>query len=101
MKTSEIINDVANEIEKILREYDTARPNPIAIEKLELQYNRMRLHCGYCAEKIRNIVVLANDFYSTRRHQFHPGGADGIFRDICELLDAIRSWSNVWKQHNK
>ncbi|WP_230943335.1 hypothetical protein [Burkholderia cepacia] len=101
MKTSNIIRDVANVIEDVIRVNDIASPNPSAIEQLVFQYNRVRPHCGYCAEKIRKIIALADDFYSARRHQFHSRGADGLFFDIRENIDAIRSWADEWERHGK
>ncbi|MCA7968211.1 MULTISPECIES: hypothetical protein [Burkholderia cepacia complex] len=100
-RTSAIIRHIASEIESILRENDLAVPNPVALAQLELQHSRMRLHCGYCAERIRKISTLAKDFYSARRHQFHPQGADGVLRDIRTNLQAVRSWSSVWEKHGK
>ena len=101
MKTSEIIRAVAAEIEEILRENDLAAPNPSALEQLELQHSRIRVCCGYCADKVGNIRILARDFYSVRRHQFHAQGADGVLHDIRTNLQAIRSWSKVWEEHGK
>ncbi|MGK8200699.1 hypothetical protein [Burkholderia cepacia] len=101
MKTSEIIRAIAAEIESILRENDRAAPNNSALDQLELQHGRIRIYCGYCADKVGVITILARDFYSVRRHQFHPQGADGILRDMRVNLQAIRSWSNVWEEHGK
>ncbi|RQQ37402.1 hypothetical protein DF118_01580 [Burkholderia stagnalis] len=58
----------------------------------------MRAHCHYCAEKAGNIATLGKDFYSARKHQSHPRGADGVLRDIRENLESIRSWSLVWQE---
>lgn len=101
MKTSEVIRAIAAEIESILRENDLAAPNPSVLDQLELQHNRIRIYCGYCADKVGNIMVLAKDFYSVRRHQFHPQGADGVLREIRTNIQAIRSWSKVWEKHGK
>ncbi|WP_260434397.1 hypothetical protein [Burkholderia sp. Bp9090] len=101
MKTSEIIRDVAAEIEEIFRENDLAAPNPSALEQLELLHGRIRARCGYCADRVGHIRMLDQDFYSVRRHQFHPQGADGVLCDIRTNLEAIRSWSKVWEEHGK
>ncbi|WP_230951408.1 MULTISPECIES: hypothetical protein [Burkholderia cepacia complex] len=98
MKTSEQILKIADDIERIIRENDVAIANPSAIRQLEFQYNLMRAHCLYCAEKAGKIATLGKDFYSARKHQSHPRGADGVLRDIRGNLESIRSWSLVWQE---
>ncbi|MGS1052056.1 hypothetical protein ACVCIC_25165 [Burkholderia glumae] len=97
MKTSEKIRQIADDIERIIRENDLAIANPSAIRQLEFQYNLMRPYCSYCAEKAGKIATLGKDFYSARKHQSHPRGADGVLRDIHTNLESIRSWSQVWE----
>ncbi|VVE87582.1 hypothetical protein PBR20603_01518 [Pandoraea bronchicola] len=97
MKTSEKIRQIADAIEKIIQDHDLAIADQAAIGKLEFQYGLMRAHCHYCAEKAGKIATLGKTFYSARRHQTHPRGAEGVLREIHMNLDAIRSWSDVWE----
>ncbi|WP_246189111.1 hypothetical protein [Pandoraea anapnoica] len=97
MKTSAQIREIADDIEKIVRENDLAVANPSAIRQLEFQYGLMRAHCHYCAEKAGKIATLGKTFYSARKHQKHPRGAEGVLREMHMNLDSIRSWAEVWE----
>lgn len=97
MKTSEKIRQIADDIEKIIREHDLATPDQAATGKLEFQYGLMRAHCHYCTEKAGKIATLGKTFYSARKHQKHPRGAEGVLREMHMNLDSIRSWAEVWE----
>ncbi|WP_230938464.1 hypothetical protein [Burkholderia multivorans] len=101
MKTSEVIRTIANEIEIIFRNSDFAEPRPLAVAHLEALHSRMRLRCGYCADRLKRIVSLAENLYSARGHQSHPGGAKGVLRDVRANLEEMRSWATVWERNGK
>ncbi|HHT8972180.1 TPA: hypothetical protein ACT5CR_003753 [Burkholderia cenocepacia] len=101
MKTSKVIREIASEIENIFRNNELAEPNPLALAQLEALHSRMRLHCGYCFERTTKIISLAKDFYSVRKHQLHPGGADGVLRDVCVNLEEMRAWASLWEKNGK
>ncbi|WP_258167820.1 hypothetical protein [Burkholderia multivorans] len=101
MKTSKVVREIANEIENVFRNNELAEPNPLALAQLEVLHSRMRLHCGYCFERTTKIISLAKDFYSVRKHQLHPGGADGVLRDVCVNLEEMRAWASLWEKNGK
>ena len=46
----------------------------------------------------RSYCLLADTFYSARKHNSYRNGSSGVLADMKDNLERIRSWAEVWKE---
>lgn len=90
--TSVQLFELADEIERTLTEHAAPMPDPDAVRRLKFIETRLGGLDSYAAEKAGQIREAAERFYSVRKHQSHPGGADGLYTKMRHsLLPRIRT----------
>jgi hypothetical protein len=66
--------------------------------------SKMRSMCmrlggdGYISEKAGNVIHLAGEFFSARKHNKYNGGCDRVYSDILSDLNSIRDRVGVMKR---
>lgn len=100
IKTSEILNKIAAEIESALNEQDYASPNEYIPKRIRFLAAQLSSRDRYAAEKAYKIAELATIFYSSRKHAKYPGGPKALWAEMTyDLLERIRSQANTRQFH--
>ena len=101
-KASEIITDVAAEIEAELNKQASAYPNQTIPNRIRFLAAQLSGYDHYAAEKAYQIAGLAAIFYSDRKHTKYPGGSNAIWYEMTfDLLGRIKSQARTRKEHEK
>lgn len=84
------ILSLCDALEGLFKDADPT-PDPQRLSAAVVHCRRLRGYGGYVGEKAAKIERLAACFFSNRRHEQCPGGADAIKASITEqLLEGIR-----------
>jgi hypothetical protein len=86
MDTVSLIRERVDKLEAFFKENAYAMEHPHALQQMKFLCTSLCVGDSYIAEKAARISQLAERFYSTRKHQSHPGGADGIYAEIVHSL---------------
>ncbi|MFZ4702890.1 MAG: hypothetical protein ACOYMG_22835 [Candidatus Methylumidiphilus sp.] len=100
MKTSEIIIQVANDIEAALNKQTVPGPNTGIISQLQGLAASLNGKDVYAAEKAYQIAELAGIYYSVRKHVNYPGGSSALWAKMAyDLVSTLKSQANVRNFH--
>lgn len=80
------IRERVGQLEVFFKDNAYAMPNDYALRHVKFLCNSLCLGDPYIAEKAGEIAYLAERFYSVRKHNSYPGGADGIYNKIVHSL---------------
>lgn len=99
MKTSEVILQVAAEIEAELNKQSVPGPNDFIPRRIQFLAAQLSGRDRYAAEKAYRIADLAGTFYSARKHSKYPGGHDALWTEMTySLLGRIKDQASLWKE---
>ncbi len=100
MKTSEVIFQVASDIEAELNKQSMPGPNETIPKRVRFLAAQLSGRDSYAAEKAYKIAELAGIFYSARKHGKYPGGYQALWTDMTyDLIGRIRSQGRVREGH--
>lgn len=99
MKTSEIIYQIATEIETELNKQSLPGPNATIPKRIRFIAAELSGRDHYAAEKAAELALLADTFYSARKHWKYPGGYEKLWADMTiDLLHRIRKQASLWSE---
>lgn len=91
MKTSEKIDEIANEIGELLGKNRIPAPNAHVIQQIRFLASQLSAIDTYAAGKAYDIFDKAEIFYSQRKHWKYQGGTDKLYVDMTfDLLNRIK-----------
>jgi len=100
IKTSEVLTQVASEIEAELKKQSYAAPNESIPRRIRFLAGQLSGHDHYAAEKAYKIAELAGIFYSARKHAKYRGGPEALWSEMTfSLLGRIRSQAITRQAH--
>lgn len=100
MTTSQALIEIADGIAAALNEQTVAATNKSIPKRIEFLAAQCAGLSTYAAEKAHKIARLAEIFYSERRHESYPGGAQALWQEIThELLKRITQDAQTRKNH--
>ena len=92
INTSKVIRKAADDIYQILKTNPYPVENKYAVKQIEIIANQLSSISIYAAEKAYNIADLSGVFYSSNKHEEHPGGADQIYLKMRnDLINTIHN----------
>ena len=90
MTTSKLIVETAKELELFFKDNTALRKNDPALQRVKQYCAKLSACDSYVAEKAGEIKYLSSLFFSARKHNALPGGADEIYhRIVDDLLNRI------------
>jgi hypothetical protein len=92
MRTSEKIIERVAELEVFFKENAYAMPNEPVLKKVKFLCTSLCIGDSYVSEKAEEIAGLSVIFFSDRKHNNYPGGADELYNKIAiDLIGRIKT----------
>jgi len=95
LKTSDLIHQVAAEIDGILSAHQMPIQTPDVVEQLRRVASRLTGLDSNASGNAFRVVSIANDYYSTKNHLKYQGGVEAMWRDMLMYLEKVRDAASI------